>query len=228
MSIDELRQNFNTLKQELAALRAQAQDRSKELLHAEFRAFFEKHGESVKSVFWTQYTPYFNDGEPCRFSVGDLYLLLWEDAENADISFDGEGSVLYDTDSIQNLERRIAKWKSYLANPREAALQYQRKHIERANYDPFAPDRPGRYMGRTAEQKIADWRPDYVSLNDLEQELEQAHKFVSQYPGLSADFDELATMFASIDDELMEDMFGDHVLVTVTRDGIETEHYSHD
>lgn len=32
----------------------------------------------------------------------------------------------------------------------------------------------------------------------------------------------------SIDDEIMKEMFGDHVLVKVTKDKIETEDYSHD
>jgi hypothetical protein len=29
---------------------------------------------NVKAIGWTQYTPYFNDGEPCVFSVNDLYV----------------------------------------------------------------------------------------------------------------------------------------------------------
>jgi len=33
-----------------------------------FKEFFEKHPE-VKFVTWTQFTPYFNDGEPCVFSM---------------------------------------------------------------------------------------------------------------------------------------------------------------
>lgn len=33
-----------------------------------FRAAFEK---GIKAIAWTQYTPYFNDGEPCEFGVGD-------------------------------------------------------------------------------------------------------------------------------------------------------------
>lgn len=31
-----------------------------------------------------------------------------------------------------------------------------------------------------------------------------------------------------IDNDTLRDMFGDHVMVTVTRDGIETEEYEHD
>ena len=33
----------------------------------------------VHSVRWEQYTPYFNDGEPCEFSTGEIYLkMIWD------------------------------------------------------------------------------------------------------------------------------------------------------
>ena len=35
---------------------------------------FEKHPSIIK-YGWTQYTPYFNDGEPCVFNVGDINYL---------------------------------------------------------------------------------------------------------------------------------------------------------
>lgn len=38
-----------------------------------FSDFFKAHPE-VRSIVWTQYTPYFNDGEPCVFGVNDLDL----------------------------------------------------------------------------------------------------------------------------------------------------------
>lgn len=38
----------------------------------ELAAFFSKYPEM--SIGWTQYSPHFNDGEPCTFSVYDLYI----------------------------------------------------------------------------------------------------------------------------------------------------------
>jgi len=35
--------------------------------------FFAKHPE-IKMLYWTQYTPYFNDGDPCLFSVGEVCI----------------------------------------------------------------------------------------------------------------------------------------------------------
>ncbi len=42
----------------------------------------------IKAVRWTQYTPYFNDGEPCVFGTGEIYYrfadLDDEDAQGGD------------------------------------------------------------------------------------------------------------------------------------------------
>lgn len=32
--------------------------------------------DGVRSLHWTQYTPYFNDGDPCEFGTGELFVRL--------------------------------------------------------------------------------------------------------------------------------------------------------
>lgn len=39
---------------------------------------------------WTQYTPYFNDGEPCVFSVGDLCMFSCDGMPTSTLSEDEE------------------------------------------------------------------------------------------------------------------------------------------
>lgn len=39
------------------------------------KAFLEKH-PVIDSVKWQQYTPYFNDGEPCTFGVHTPYVVI--------------------------------------------------------------------------------------------------------------------------------------------------------
>lgn len=53
--------------------------------------------EYIHSFGWTQYTPYFNDGEPCVFSVGDPWFRTVDDvkakapdADEDDEDYDGE------------------------------------------------------------------------------------------------------------------------------------------
>lgn len=36
--------------------------------------FFKEHGDQISGVKWRQYTPYFNDGDECVFSVHDLHV----------------------------------------------------------------------------------------------------------------------------------------------------------
>jgi hypothetical protein len=66
-------------------------------LYDEFQAAF---ASGVKAITWNQYTPYFNDGDTCEFSVGEYYVTTsdavaaswlqdeYPDAEDSD----GDGS----------------------------------------------------------------------------------------------------------------------------------------
>ena len=37
---------------------------------------------ALKAIRWNQYTPYFNDGDPCTFSVGEVMFLVDGAAED--------------------------------------------------------------------------------------------------------------------------------------------------
>lgn len=49
-----------------------------------FKAFFEEYPQ-VKAVGWKQYTPHFNDGDPCTFSVHEPYLTT-KDGDFSEVS----------------------------------------------------------------------------------------------------------------------------------------------
>lgn len=50
------------------------QDAGKNAVEEAARSVFDAHKE-INRIEWTQYTPYFNDGEPCTFGVHDVYFL---------------------------------------------------------------------------------------------------------------------------------------------------------
>lgn len=110
-----------------------------------FRPVFEKHPE-LESFSWSQYTPYFNDGEECTFHVRDI-------------------------DEINGFNDDSDEWGS---------------------------------------QVINGWGKNAV-LGPLHDAYDLACKTLS-----------------SISDDLLQKILGDHVRVTVTRDGIQTEEYDHD
>lgn len=47
--------------------------------------------KEVDSVRWEQYTPYFNDGDPCYFSVGEVRVRFTRVEEVNDEDYDDEG-----------------------------------------------------------------------------------------------------------------------------------------
>lgn len=77
---------------EAAELRAkaleEATEEARKVLKPALETFMQEHPD-VLAIGWVQYTPYFNDGEPCEFSVGDLHAFpkSKEDEGSVDDSF---------------------------------------------------------------------------------------------------------------------------------------------
>jgi hypothetical protein len=71
-------------QQKIEELQKQMVDDFNALIKDEAKSFFEKYPE-VRAIAWTQYTPYFNDGDPCEFSVGDPHIILYEEEDNEEL-----------------------------------------------------------------------------------------------------------------------------------------------
>lgn len=82
-----------------------------------FKDFFTTHPR-VESVTWTQYTPYFNDGDACHFGVGEFYVLLDSDKD--------EDNDEEDSYSFQD------RWESYtLKSKKDPELKALGKDLEK-------------------------------------------------------------------------------------------------
>lgn len=77
------------------AMKAKLGSEGRAAVKAMFQGFFATY-PGVSAVRWTQYTPHFNDGDPCRFSVHDADILFVNDAR-WHTSWDLEGR----TDSLE-------------------------------------------------------------------------------------------------------------------------------
>lgn len=53
-----------------------------DMLKEEFKKWFDDFPE-LKAFSWTQYTPYFNDGEPCVFQISSESFVFTEDELNS-------------------------------------------------------------------------------------------------------------------------------------------------
>lgn len=76
---EQLEKLLDVHQRAVTALRASALD----LLRPIFKEFFENSPE-VKMVTWTQYAPFFNDGEACVFSVNDIEMFGSDDVDEDD------------------------------------------------------------------------------------------------------------------------------------------------
>jgi hypothetical protein len=80
------------IKAEMAAFDAKRKELTEQLKNdfpALLAPLFEKY-PGVKNVRWTQYTPYFNDGDACEFSTNASY---------ADLNYDGREEEEEDEES---------------------------------------------------------------------------------------------------------------------------------
>jgi len=82
-------------------------EEGEDALKEAFKDFFQKH-PSVETITWTQYTPYFNDGDACYFHVHEFQINEEDDYEDdKEESEDQETEEVEDTtlwDDLNELE----------------------------------------------------------------------------------------------------------------------------
>jgi len=223
--LNKLKSEHKTLQEQINELNAQMREKSKDLMKEAFRDFFTKYDSVVENVFWTQYRPFFNDGEACEFGVNDVFILFEGDEEACEY----EGSSVYDEDDINDLKEKIASWEAWEKDPMGEAQKYKQFYIEQYNRSPFETYPYRRYeMKSSEEQMMREWKPHYVSKEGCQRQLQTAELIVSKYPNLKNDFEDIKRMIGGLDENLMEAMFGDHAKVVVSKNGIEIEEYAHD
>jgi hypothetical protein len=161
--MEEMIAEIKEKQAEIKRLQKELQERSSEIFLSSFKKLFEETPK-LQSFGWTQYTPYFNDGDTCYFSVHTDYLYV-----NGD----------YQDSANWINEKKVISWGTYNRDKRI-------------------------YEGRIEEDN-----PEY------DKELSEA-------------VDKVRTFLKLFDKNFYQSQFGDHTLVTVTPNGIETEEYEHD
>jgi predicted nuclease with TOPRIM domain len=215
--ISKLKHLNTSLNDQIAELVHQLRNNASKLVHEATKEFFEKHGDVVECIFWTQYTPYFNDGEACRFRVGEVFVTLKNDPNWCEY----EGSYLYNDDELKDLELQ-AQLKLLWDKDRLAAANAYRQHcIEQKGYDPFIEKRYS-YKTTTTQEQLETWEPYHSNI----EEIYEFAKHIS--PELRSDFYELKSIIEHIDENIMERLFGNHIKVVITSNKLYTEEYDHD
>ncbi len=157
-NFEQLQSRFDTLIAEQQVLRVKFQADAQAMFKESLKSFFELN-PGINALRWTQYTPYFNDGDACVFGVNDVYFT------------NAKGNQLDD----------ISRWGEYEGND---------EGVWSENYYKYFADKPG------VNVESCEFLSGMISSSEMQ--------------------------------DIMKQMFGDHVCVTVTREGIDVEEYDHD
>jgi len=99
---NDLIDEYHRLRKEADDLFYNNTERLKTDFKNSFNWFFEKHPR-VKMVTWTQYTPYFNDGDECVFSVNEAVF-------SGDENYRGGIYNLEDEPMVEGYIKEPSKW----------------------------------------------------------------------------------------------------------------------
>lgn len=200
--MEKLQSDSEKIATEIKKLRDKQKIASQEVVQSIFTEFFKRHGQNVYAISWVQYTPYFNDGEECTFSVYDINLHFDED------SYDDHE----DDSSNYRLEEYfrdvLEKWIAYEKDPRAAYEQY----VSGTRY-PTPFDR---------------WSPSSSSREYYERKLEEIND--PSLKKIATDFNLLVDVVKKIPDDIMEEIYGNHVRVSYYGPDarLEVDEYNHD
>jgi len=87
--MSDLQAEFDKLLEEQRDLAKRFQSKAQELFKETTKEFFDKN-PGITAVMWTQYTPYFNDGDTCEFGVHEPYFTNAKGEDMDDITRWGE------------------------------------------------------------------------------------------------------------------------------------------
>lgn len=97
-----LQEKFDQLINDQKELKPKFQTEAQALFKDITREFFDKN-PGITAVIWTQFTPYFNDGDTCEFSVNDPTFTNASEEEIENVSpygdYDGEDESVWAMES---------------------------------------------------------------------------------------------------------------------------------
>src|ERR1700742_4531811 len=112
MPKSKIKEKIEALKVKVNELNRQVREESKTLLNEGFTEIFANYPKLI-SFSWNQYTPYFNDGDECIFSVNVDSLIpefTDEPAENHDYEYE-KGDSKWDSKARKRIYVEVSEDK---------------------------------------------------------------------------------------------------------------------
>ena len=112
-----LQEKFDQLIAEQEELRRKFQATAQELFKQTTKEFFDSN-PAITAVVWSQYTPYFNDGDTCEFRVNEPTFTNAPDPENVRWGeYNGDEENVF---AVENISYVMTSDRDYYKEDREA------------------------------------------------------------------------------------------------------------
>jgi len=156
---------------------------------------FFKNNESVESVRWRQYTPGFNDGEPCTFGVTDPHL-KFKSGVTADFLRENL-EYYYTQETLYQTVEEPCQWSGRMRSTQKEVGKRPFSDEEQLAMIEEGGDEEDGYFESYSFVKESEVRESLVDLSSV----------------------------ISDSEDILELIFGDGVSVEVSREGIEVDDY---
>jgi len=227
--IEGVEKELGVMKKVLDELRVSYMENAQGIFHRAIRSFFDS-APSIKAIWWNQYTPYFNDGEECVFEVNEVCYAFSDKVP--DINDMSDGSIA--PEPVEHLRMDLEKLEKVAAGNIP-----EHEHLGRSPYHlVFDAERSISYeSGINGRWPTDRWTYTLNSgklarkIQELRQCIDESLEFSSRFPTIEEDikrFEHFRSFFEGIDADTMKDLFGDHVMVMLTRDGITMSDFEHE
>ena len=124
--------HFSPFIEAKAALDKKIKAEGEKAVKSFFKEYFEKRPD-VYGVRWTQYTPYFNDGDPCVFSMGAVSVFPTQaDFEDDDDDYEFES---YGEEPETSLSRAEDILKSVFGDHSRISVTRDSMEVEEYEHD---------------------------------------------------------------------------------------------
>lgn len=230
---DKLMARHRQLLKAIADARQEMQENSQTLIEQATAELFRACPE-VQQLHWTQYTPYFNDGDSCEFSVNGICFLLKDDLDEDD-EWDEEyyeGSSITTIEDVDDAKKDLKSAELWEKDPWEwrlerfgsVAVADLKKWVEDNPNHPTMPswNLPYNYRAKPYPDNVAD------AQRRLDKVVAKYDRLKDRGDTIRAHVKAVTDFIGSIPDDVMENLYGDHVAVKIDRDGTHVDEYSHD
>lgn len=167
--LEEIDAQIAALQIERATL---AQSEGPTTVYSIVRPLFDYPG--VENIYWTQYTPYFNDGDPCTFGVYFEPYINYNVEEGGDPEDEEAQPQCFDTFGIKyTLQHKRVSF--------EDASDYDKQHYNRERWEA----EQNKYDGERAWFSDAGWTLDLAE--SFKEDCDRIAKWINKHQGFLFD-----------------------------------------